>query len=724
MTAALHAKETPKQAAARLAVKALAEGYKPQALHTYTSSEKLPLYWRIRLKHPDGRKWIRPMKWDGSGYTYGEPEFSEGKPLYRLHELAARRDDPVFVVEGEWCADNLAKLGVLATTSGAADSASKADWRALEGRHVVIWPDHDEAGQRYAEGVAAILLALGCAVEVVDVGALALPPKGDAVDWLEQHPDTTAADVQALPMLPHQQDTSTPGPPEEVARIDPIAEAIARLSEDAGAIFEPAILDALREVRAGDPAQWARYRQAIKATKVVSLPDLDRITQPDNASNGGTCTIFAEVEAWPEAVDGGALLDDIAEVLRTHVIADAETIHAAALWAAFTWFIDVVNVAPIANITAPEKRCGKTVMLGALARLSYRPLAVSNIAPAALFRALELWCPTLLIDEVDAFLSEHEEARGILNAGFTRDTAFVIRCVGDDHLPTRFNVWGAKALCGIGKIADTLADRSIPLRLRRKVPGERTTKIRHADGALFGQLCQKLARFANDNRDTIRQARPAEIEGLNDRANDCWEPLLAIAEAAGGHWPKRARHAAAVLHGLEEEAPSAGAELLRDVQAIFETKRTARLFSSELLTALCDDDEAPWSTWNRGKPITPRQLSERLKGFGIKSRQMRRGYENKKGYELADCIDAFNRYLTDTNTPPFPATPSASETAIQASNGAGYSVSDQAKRDTETNTKETRKPSNGAGCIAVSHERGVAGRVEQDNPTQDDVAFF
>src|SRR5690606_23963001 len=134
------------------------------------------------------------------------------------------------------------------------------------------------------------------------------------------------------------------------------------------------------------------------------------------------------IEPWPLAVDGAALLDDVAAAIRRHVIADQPTINAAALWCAFTWLVDVVNVAPIANITAPEKRCGKTVMLGVLARLSCRPLTVSNIAPAALFRSLELWSPTLLIDEVDAFLSEHEEARGILNAGFTRDSAFVIRC--------------------------------------------------------------------------------------------------------------------------------------------------------------------------------------------------------------------------------------------------------------------------------------------------------
>lgn len=444
---------------------------------------------------------------------------------------------------------------------------------------------------------------------------------------------------------------------------DPVAESIAKLKEDAGALFEPDVLTLLREVRSSDPARWARYRQAIKTAGTVSMADLDRLT--NNASNadvGGRDELrdehelFAPVTIHPEPVDGAELLNEITATLQRHVIADAPTIHAATLWVAFTWFVDVVDVAPIANITAPEKRCGKTVMLGALARLSYRPLAVSNIAPAALFRALALWTPTLLIDEVDAFLAEHDEARGILNAGFTRDSAFVIRCVGDDHTPTKFNVWGAKALCGIGKIADTLADRSIPLRLRRKMPGERTVKMRHADPQHFAALVGKLARFAVDKREAVRLVRPAEIEGLNDRANDAWEPLLAIAGVAGGDWPRLARQAAIILHGQEGEAPSIGAELLGDIQAAFERKHTAKLFSADLLQALCDDEESPWAAWNRGKPMQLRQLSRKLAEFGIKSKDVRQGYAVKKGYHLEQFADAFERYLCApdalTSSPP------------------------------------------------------------------------
>ncbi len=482
---------------------------------------------------------------------------------------------------------------------------------------------------------------------------------------------------------------------------DPIVDALAKLKEDPGAIFEADVLVLLRQVRETDPARWARIRHAIKEAKTVSLADLDKLmTSAANEASMGMDDLFPEVTVWPDPVDGAGLLEDLAGAIRRHVIADPATVHAAALWAAFTWFVDVVNVAPIANITAPEKRCGKTVMLGVLARLACRPLAVSNIAPAALFRALERWTPTLLIDEVDAFLAEHEEARGILNAGFTRDTAFVIRCVGDDHIPTRFNVWGAKALCGIGKIADTLADRSIPLRLRRKLTGERTVKIRHADSAAFAELVGKLARFAIDNREAIRTARPAEVEGLNDRANDCWEPLLAVAEVAGGNWPRLARTAAATLHGLEEESPSIGAELLASIRDAFDNRRADRLPTADLLEALAEDEEAPWAAWNRGKSMTAHQLSKRLSEFGIKPTTFRLGLKTPKGYKREQFEEAFTRYL-------FADTPKTTATQQQPSNHAAYSDFGAATLGTAVADQNGLKPSSHAGCCGVAVQEGV-----------------
>ena len=193
--------ETSKQAARRLAASAMRAGYKFKARYVYRDVNGTVLYWRIRLKHPDGRKWIRPMRRNGEGYELGEPAFTEGKPLYHLPDIAKRPEDPVWFVEGEPCVGALARRGLLATTSGSADSARHADLTPLSNRRVIIWPDNDEAGLRHAQEVADKLVALGATVRLMEVGKLNLPPKGDVVDWLKAHPNATAVDLEALPMV-------------------------------------------------------------------------------------------------------------------------------------------------------------------------------------------------------------------------------------------------------------------------------------------------------------------------------------------------------------------------------------------------------------------------------------------------------------------------------------------------------------------------------------------
>lgn len=498
---------------------------------------------------------------------------------------------------------------------------------------------------------------------------------------------------------------------------DPLHLAICNLEHDAGALYAPVILEQFRTLRGKDPAAFARLRAQVKETKRLSMVEFDKLTASSNDNSRPRGGIFVEVEPWPDPVNGAVLLDDVTLALARHVIADKETLRAAALWATFTWLVDVVQVAPIANITAPEKRCGKSILLTALGKLVYRPLQVSNIAPAALFRSIELWSPTLLIDEVDAFLAAHEDARGILNAGFTRDSATVIRCVGDDHIPTPFSVWGAKALCGIGKIADTLADRSVPLRLRRRTPGESVESLRHSDPALWDCLRARLARFASDSAEAIRKAKPIPIPGLNDRANDAWEPLLAIADLVGEHWPKTARNAAITLHGLESEAPSVGAELLADVKGVFDDKRAIKIFSADLLNALIADEEAPWATWNRGKPMSPRQFSAKLTDFGIKSKDIRQGYDVKKGYHLEQFSDAFGRYLSvDTHL--------ANATPLQPSNDEACSVADSATTPTEKEPSATSQTTTGAGCSDVAdktppHDEEEALPLWDENDTEE-----
>jgi putative DNA primase/helicase len=186
-------------------------------------------------------------------------------------------------------------------------------------------------------------------------------------------------------------------------------------------------------------------------------------------------------------------------------------------------------VAPLAVITAPEKRCGKSQLLFLFSQIVKRPLAASNISPASLFRSIDAWQPTLLIDEVDTFMKENHELRGLINAGHTRTAAYIYRTTGEEHVLTQFNLWGAKALAGIGKLNDTLMDRSIILSLRRKLPIEQVERLRHAEPGLFQQLAAKLARFALDYSGQIVSARPQLPDTLGDRAQDNWESLLATA---------------------------------------------------------------------------------------------------------------------------------------------------------------------------------------------------
>lgn len=254
--------ETPQVAARRLSGRMLQAGYQPVGLHEYRDADGKPVFWRIRLKRPDtGDKWIRPMRFDGAGYVIGEPDPPPGgKPLYRLPELlAADPTAPVWIVEGELCTDALAKLGMVATTSGGSSSAEAADWAPLRGRSARVWPDHDAAGAKYADAVVARLRALGCAVQRLDVAALGLPEKGDCVDWLRAHPQATAADLAALPLLPGAlqavacapEPLRRPTPPSEpypLAELGevlrPAAEAIRRVIQAPDAIIGGSLLAA------------------------------------------------------------------------------------------------------------------------------------------------------------------------------------------------------------------------------------------------------------------------------------------------------------------------------------------------------------------------------------------------------------------------------------------------------------------------------------------------
>ena len=622
---------TPEQAAKKFSAAVLTEGYVLEALHPYTNAENNILYWRIRLKNSDGKKWIRPMYKDSNNqYHLSEPpaHADHAKPLYGLHLLAQKPSATIVIVEGEYPADILNQhfskqnddYMVCAITSGSATSADSANWKSLAERDCLIWPDNDEVGLQYAEQVRSKLEALGCFIEILDPASLNLPESGDCVDWLKANSSANVADVLSIPRLQKTSNSNEPIQTENdiitrLATLTPIEYDRIRISEAKILNVRPATLDGL-----------------VKIEKFTS--------QKTNK------TPFTEIEPWHNPINPAELLTEISNTIRRFIICPQETAHAATLWIAMTWFIDVIQIAPLAVITAPEKRCGKSQLLFLLGRLVNRPIAASNITPAALFRSIDAWQPTLLIDEADAFMRENEELRGIINCGHTRDSAKIIRVVGDDYTPTTFTVWGAKALAGIGHLPDTIMDRAITLELRRKLTNEHTERLRHAEPNLFKTLSAKLARFAQDYSDKVRQAKPDLPDTLNDRAQDNWEPLLAIADIAGNDWPRLARSVATKISGDNEQSQSIGVELLADIQELFESKNIDKITSAELIRSLCLDEEKPWATYNRGSSIKPRQVANRLREFGIISNTIRIGIITAKGYSKLQFIDAFTRYIT------------------------------------------------------------------------------
>ena len=218
--------------------------------------------------------------------------------------------------------------------------------------------------------------------------------------------------------------------------------------------------------------------------------------------------------------------------------------------------------------------------------------------------------------------------------------------MGDEHEPRQFSTWAPKAIAAISKLPGTITDRSIVIGLRRKLPGDRVTRLTRQHH--FQDLRAQVARWVIDHADEIRASNPDIPEELNDRAADSWRPLLALADLMGGQWPAVARQAARALSGARDKEAS-GVLLLSDIQTIFHDKNTDRIPSKVLAEALGAIEGRPWAEYRNGKPITANQLARILNDFGISPAPTRSGDDIFKGYVLDKFSDVFERYLQNAS---------------------------------------------------------------------------
>ncbi len=252
--------------------------------------------------------------------------------------------------------------------------------------------------------------------------------------------------------------------------------------------------------------------------------------------------LLVDPAPWPDAVDGVALLNDLAEILSTYVLLPQCCDTIVALWIVMAHAHDAFSISPLLTLTSPTKRCGKSTLIELLLHLTPRPLQASNISPAALFRSVEKWEPTLLIDEGDTFLGLDVQYVNLLNGSHKKALAFVIRCEGEGYEPRQFKTWSPKVIAHIGALPPTVHDRSIEIRMRRKLPTEKVERLRydHAPKS-FTPLLRKAWAWAHGHEKQIVAAEPEVPQWLDDRAQDNWRVLLKIAEVVGGDWPERAR---------------------------------------------------------------------------------------------------------------------------------------------------------------------------------------
>lgn len=360
----------------------------------------------------------------------------------------------------------------------------------------------------------------------------------------------------------------------------------------------------------------------------------------------------------PEA----ALLEECRQWVKDYLILTPEQAAILAAWTLHSWVVEAANCTPYLHVTAPEKGCGKSRVLEVLQYVVRKPCMTGGTTAAALVRTMDAEKPTLLLDEIDAAFGGNkeisEDLRGILNNGFKRGGNYR-KVEGKQHKLRVFQVFGAKAIAGIGKIPDTIASRSIVIEMRRKTPGENVKPLRDRDAvAAASSLRERLEDWATASIvETLEAARPTLPDCLTDRQKDISEILVAIADLAGGEWPELIRKALAVTFGSSaSEDDSIGVQLLSDIASVFlgptvegHPPRTdwalERMASADLAQELCNMEGHPWSDWAHGKGLDANRLARRLKPFGVYPRQNRMDDgSNKKGYLREQFADAWLRY--------------------------------------------------------------------------------
>jgi len=377
--------------------------------------------------------------------------------------------------------------------------------------------------------------------------------------------------------------------------------------------------------------------------------------------------VIEDVAAPPSLAEA---LDAVRDIIRRFVAMPSEhALDAVTLWIAATHAQTAWEHASRLVVKSPVRRCGKTRLLEIVSQLVHRPLRTANISAAALVRSIsDTDPPTLILDEQDAVFARRrgelaekaEDLRGIINAGYGRDFPY-IRWNHAAREAEQCPTFAMVAIAAIGDLPDTVEDRAVVVTMRRRAEGERVQPLRARRARKYLEpLRADLGRAVRHLTEQLADAEP-DLP-VDDRAADVWEPLVAIADAAGGDWPSRARGAcAAIGRGAEPEDDEPSVRLLADLRVVF--GEGDALATTEILGRLKSIDDAPWADWARGSGLTPRGLAALLRPYGVKPAKWSGG---TRGYRRDDLADAWARYARSSAQS---ATPATLESAAPVADG-------------------------------------------------------
>ncbi|MEU7168793.1 DUF3631 domain-containing protein [Streptomyces morookaense] len=365
------------------------------------------------------------------------------------------------------------------------------------------------------------------------------------------------------------------------------------------------------------------------------------------------------------ADEGAVLLDELrAAIGRYVVLPSEEALTAVTLWVAASHIQPALQHAPRLAVVGPTKGCGKSRVLDVLHETVYQPMMTVNTSPAVVFRVIGKNPPTLLVDEADTIFGpkagEKEDLRGLLNAGHQRNRP-AWRISGPEHKPTAFPTFAMAALAGIGDLPDTIMDRAVVIRMQKRKPGERITPFRSRYSVPeLNALRDRLTAWLSPLRGTA--ARLVPRMPVEDRAADTWEPLVIVADLAGGHWPARARAACLAMtrhEVVQDEQTTLKTRLLRDIRRIFEQEGNKEaLRTQDLLAALITDTESPWPEYGT-KGMNAYHLANLMRDFDISPANYR--FENgkqAKAYMRNRFLDVWARYCPEpSQEAPVPVCP-------------------------------------------------------------------